>query len=498
MNKIMKNFTQYLLTVIAPTLCVSILLLVYHTVSMQKQNKAAAEADANIYKNHIDRFIGESISSVETLAAVISSTGKSEKEITQMFDSTTETKPEFFGFYYSHQDAGIFLSSHPLTKTVNVGDQPYIQEALHNKKTTVSPALKGRVSGTNVIVIATPVLTKQKELNGLLMAGLQQTYIYSLINDLNPPHTFEITDVDGKVFESSTPISSHLASREKVTVSLDKAPWKVSVYPLPIDKATLYQKLIIECFVTLFFMNIIYLYIKLLLLKRQTKMERRQNEVQKLELVGMLAASTAHEIRNPLTGIKGLVTLLGEKHQNEEDQFYISVIQNEIDRINEIVSEFLVLGKPTAVICHIYDVKEIIKEVSLIIQSEANLRKIQFILSMDDSPLQIRCSKDHIKQIILNVSKNAFEAMKKDDTLTIEATAKEGYAQVRIVDSGNGIPDELKQKIFEPFFTNKETGSGLGLVVCKRIIDIYNGKIEIISQEGIGTTVHISIPLYSD
>lgn len=222
-----------------------------------------------------------------------------------------------------------------------------------------------------------------------------------------------------------------------------------------------------------------------------------QNEVQKLELVGTLAASTAHEIRNPLTGIKGLVTLLSEKHKEEEDQFYFSIIQKEIQRINEIVSEFLILGKPTSVKQHTYDLKDIVKEVSLIIQSEANLHGIQFITVMEDKNIPIRCSKDHIKQVILNITKNAFDAMKQGDTLTIEVGARNDKAQVRITDTGIGMPEEVKKKIFDPFFTNKETGTGLGLVVCKRIMDMYDGDISITSTEGKGTVVHIFLPLAS-
>lgn len=86
------------------------------------------------------------------------------------------------------------------------------------------------------------------------------------------------------------------------------------------------------------------------MLKRQTKLERQQNEIQKVELVGIFAASTAHKIRNPLTGMKDLVTLLKEKYTQEQDQFYYFVIGQEIERINEIVSEFMILSKPTAII----------------------------------------------------------------------------------------------------------------------------------------------------
>ncbi len=233
-----------------------------------------------------------------------------------------------------------------------------------------------------------------------------------------------------------------------------------------------------------------------MLLKRQTKLERQQNELQKIELVGTFAASTAHEIRNPLTGIKGLVALLKEKYKDEQDQFYFSIIEQEIERINEIVSEFLILGKPTAIIEQTYDVRTILNEVALIIQSEANLHNIVFHLHLPDHHVHIRCSKDHMKQVVLNITKNAIEAMTSSDTLTIVVTDNETHTQLQIIDTGKGIPKHIQKHLFHPFFTNKDTGTGLGLVICKRIVEMYDGHIFIDSKENKGTTVHIEIPLH--
>ncbi len=281
-----------------------------------------------------------------------------------------------------------------------------------------------------------------------------------------------------------------------LTTPLQRLDWKVSVSPLPIHQKTLNQWVAVECIATLFLMSILFLLAQYMLLKRQTKLERQQNELQKIELVGTFAASTAHEIRNPLTGIKGLVALLKEKYKDEQDQFYFSIIEQEIERINEIVSEFLILGKPTAIIEQTYDVRTILNEVALIIQSEANLHNIVFHLHLPDRPVHIRCSKDHMKQVVLNITKNAIEAMTSGDTLTIFVTNNETHAQLQIIDTGKGIPKHIQKHLFHPFFTNKDTGTGLGLVICKRIIEMYNGHIFINSIENEGTTVHIEIPLH--
>nr|WP_239534598.1 ATP-binding protein [Priestia taiwanensis] len=234
------------------------------------------------------------------------------------------------------------------------------------------------------------------------------------------------------------------------------------------------------------------------MLKKETAFEKRQNEIQKIELIGSLAASTAHEIRNPLTGIKGFVTLLSQKYDNPEDNLYFSIIQDEITRINEIISDFLVLGKPVEFAKEQHDLTAIIHEVFPMIQLEAKMNGVRVRHQFTTKPTPIYCSKNHIKQILLNLSKNALEAMKEDDTLTIKVRIKEDYVQLIVKDTGEGIPEDRLENIFQPFYTSKDTGTGLGLVICERIVDTYNGKIIINSIEGKGTTVQVFFPLCTE
>ena len=225
-------------------------------------------------------------------------------------------------------------------------------------------------------------------------------------------------------------------------------------------------------------------------------MEQSQIDAQKVELVGTLAASTAHEIRNPLTGIKGFIQLLQEKYKDSEDQYYFSVIDIEIQRINEIVSEFLVLGKPTAHHHAVNDLNAIILELSPLLGSEANLYNTELDLKLNKEPLYIFCTKDHIKQVLLNLVKNALEAIdKQEGKVTIAVRKFDGNAQIKVTDTGKGMPQEVQSKLFHPFFTMKDTGTGLGLVVCKRIITMYKGTISIKSVPNKGTEVTIMLPL---
>jgi two-component system, sporulation sensor kinase D len=496
-NAILKTILSYALLVVLPTTTCCTFLFIYHQSNMEKKNKREARIIADLYKDNLDRFIGEAISALETLAMVVNRTNNDSEQIQEILNSVDKRDARFSGFYYAQTDGVIYLASHPITKTADVSDRPYIQEALKTQKTVLSPPMNGRMGGKNVIVAATPVIDKKIQTTGIVMASLRLDYASDMLTTLKPEYHFEVSDLQYRVFLKDKDDYSTEGIR-KVTIALDKAPWYVSVYPLPINKTALYQQLLAEGLFVLFLTNVLFLLLKYALLKRQTQKERRENEAQKLELIGTLAASTAHEIRNPLTGIKGLVALLSEKYTGEQDQMYFSVIQKEIERINEIVSEFLILGKPTAIAQQIYDLRHIVSEVSLIIQSEANLHSVYFSTVLGNHPVLIRCSKDQIKQVILNITKNAFEAMKTHDSLLIEVKPEGRFAQLRITDTGTGIPEEVQQKIFDPFFTSKATGTGLGLVVCKRIVDMYNGDISITSSQDKGTQVTISLPLYTE
>ncbi len=493
----LQSIVFYILLVILPTIGIGATFFSYHTYQMNEKNKQSAHTVLFLYRDYLDHHLGEAISALEMLAKVVGTETGNINGIKQIVYDTDGNDERFSGLYYATTDGIITIASQQgESPPIDVSDRQYIQDALQSKKTTVSSVITDRVLGHQAIIIASPIFNRQKELSGLLLASLRFDYISSSLNAIKPQYHFEVTDKHDVVFLTDDNNETRNEHPSMLTTPLQRLNWKVSVAPLPIDQQTLYQLVSIECIATLFLLSIIFLLAQYMLLKRQTKLERQQNELQKIELVGTFAASTAHEIRNPLTGIKGLVALLKEKYKEEQDQFYFSIIEQEIERINEIVSEFLILGKPTAIIEQTYDVRTILNEVALIIQSEANLHNIVFHLHLPDHPVHIRCSKDHMKQVVLNITKNAIEAMTSSDTLTIVVTNNETHAQLQITDTGKGIPKHIQKHLFHPFFTNKDTGTGLGLVICKRIVEMYNGHIFIDSIENEGTTVHIEIPLH--
>lgn len=221
----------------------------------------------------------------------------------------------------------------------------------------------------------------------------------------------------------------------------------------------------------------------------------RQSE--KLSVVGQLAAGIAHEIRNPLTSLRGFTQLLRKKVWEYES--YFDIMLTELERINLIVNEFMVIAKPSAIHFQNNNLTRIVREVAVFIESQAILSNVQIILHEEDKLPLIKSDENQLKQVFINLLKNAIEAMPIGGEIHIyifRCSADE--VLIRIVDQGYGIPEAKIGRLGEPFFTTKPTGSGLGLMVSLQIIDKHNGRIEFHSEENAGTTVDVVLPCEQD
>lgn len=222
----------------------------------------------------------------------------------------------------------------------------------------------------------------------------------------------------------------------------------------------------------------------------EKQMEEKLQYTGKLSIVSQLSASIAHEIRNPLTSIKGFVQLM--KEANDQNSFYLDIMETELNRINEIVSEFMSLAKPQAIKFQVLDLREIIKQTLPLFESIANLNNITIATNISPELLTMNGNEHQIKQVFINIIKNSIEAMPSNGHLEITANRiKDGKLSVTFSDNGPGIPEERLAKIGEPFYTTKEKGSGLGLMICYKIIHSHEGDIHISSTVGMGTTVEI-------
>ncbi|MDQ0340608.1 PAS domain S-box-containing protein [Caldalkalibacillus uzonensis] len=239
-----------------------------------------------------------------------------------------------------------------------------------------------------------------------------------------------------------------------------------------------------------------YIFIKDVTNLRSLENQIHRNE--RLAMIGQMAAGTAHEIRNPLTSIRGFLQILNktlkERNMMREVE-YTNIMLDEIDRINHLVGEFLLLSKSRETRYEKIDLALLMKQFLPIIQNEALLHGIEVQTKDFDNLPPIVGDKELLKQVFLNICKNAIEAMGNQGRLTLSHhfLPEEQMISINIKDTGPGIPPYVIDKIFEPFFTTKEEGTGLGLSVCQRIIHDMGGKIRV-SSKGYGTTFHICIP----
>ncbi|UTI42898.1 ATP-binding protein [Niallia sp. RD1] len=221
--------------------------------------------------------------------------------------------------------------------------------------------------------------------------------------------------------------------------------------------------------------------------------QQLQIKNEKLGIAGQLAASIAHEIRNPLTAIKGFLKLAYQGAMKLKDIY--PILDIEINRIETIASELMFLGKPAKSEIKEINIGKILLDVYTLMQSQANLDNVVINLDAYDNDLHALCNVDQMKQVFINLVKNAIEAMENGGTINMEAKLDGKWIVVTINDNGKGIPDDIKNKLGEPFYTTKEKGTGLGLVICYNIIAEHKGQIDFISEDGVGTTFTIRLPL---
>jgi two-component system sporulation sensor kinase A len=227
--------------------------------------------------------------------------------------------------------------------------------------------------------------------------------------------------------------------------------------------------------------------------------ERKQTEdllrrTEKLSVIGELAASIAHEIRNPLTTIKGFIQFL--QPEVSENSAFTNIMLSELDRINFIMSELLVLAKPQNLQVKPILLHSIIDNVEKLLEAEANLKNIEIIKEFGNTSIVINCEENQFKQVFINIMKNSLDATSANGEIRIQTKLlSDNQVLIRFSDNGCGISQELLPRLGEPFYTTKEKGTGLGLLVSNKIIKDHQGSINITSEINKGTIVDITLPI---
>jgi two-component system sensor histidine kinase HydH len=224
--------------------------------------------------------------------------------------------------------------------------------------------------------------------------------------------------------------------------------------------------------------------------------EEQLRRADRLSALGELSASMAHEIRNPLGAIKGAVEILKDDYRPEDAKYeFIQILLKETDRLNHILQEFLGFARPKQPDFQQADMNEAIESVLTLTAQEAKKAGVNVEKRLDPAIGKRALDVSLLGQAFLNLVLNAIQAMDSGGILTIESRLQGDAIEIMIADTGAGISEENRKKLFCPFFTTKKNGTGLGLAITYRIIENHRGTIHVVSEPGKGTTFRVKLPV---
>ena len=242
---------------------------------------------------------------------------------------------------------------------------------------------------------------------------------------------------------------------------------------------------------------------------QNSQVYERMKERERLAALGQMAAGLAHEIRNPLGSIKGAAQVLepiGQQSNDSSIREFLNIIVEEVDRLNKIVSQFLDYARPYRGDPKPLDVNDVVRRTLHLLPREEGPNKTEIVTTLVDGLPQVRADAEQLRQVFLNLSINAIQAMPRGGTLHVSSSLRRStrrgvaaaFLEVRFRDSGAGIPAGDLKNLFIPFFTTKEKGTGLGLPISQRIIENHGGTIEVRSKPGAGATFTVLLPIEAD
>lgn len=228
--------------------------------------------------------------------------------------------------------------------------------------------------------------------------------------------------------------------------------------------------------------------------EQQIAIRENLKQAERLNVISQLAASVAHEVRNPMTSVRGFLQLMIEDQNLQDTQRnYIDIALNELDHAQSIISDYLSLAKPnTEEFCAI-DISNEVKKTIELMTSYSNIQNITILTDIQEG-LFIRGVKNEIKQVLVNIIKNGIEAMEKGGQLTVKTFKKDGVVIIEISDNGKGMTKSQCKKLGTPFYTTKEKGTGVGLTISFQLIHSMKGRVNVETELGKGTTFYIQFP----
>jgi signal transduction histidine kinase len=212
------------------------------------------------------------------------------------------------------------------------------------------------------------------------------------------------------------------------------------------------------------------------------------------------SAEIVHEIRNPLTTIKGFLQLIQPYLKEIGKEQYAEVALSELNRLHQLTYDYLKGTKSHQHSIYHISLNKVVKELELLYESEIFLKQIQLTTTLCSEAVYLRIPESELKQVLINILNNAIEAIEENcrsnREIRISTHVESEIAAIKITDSGGGITSEIMNNLFIPYYSSKEEGTGIGLYICKKIIESYKGAIHVESNDGIQTTFTIYLPFF--
>jgi signal transduction histidine kinase len=224
------------------------------------------------------------------------------------------------------------------------------------------------------------------------------------------------------------------------------------------------------------------------------QLEKKLLQSERLAAVGQAAAHVAHEIKNPLMIIGGFSNQIRQRLEDEKDLQKLELILEEVRRLEGLVANLGDFTKEYRLVKRHANINSVLMDVLEIMQGVCSPGKYEFKQFLSAGVEEINCDPDKLKQVFINIISNGLEAMTAGGSISVSTEGLPNGIEVRIADEGTGIPEEDLEHIFEPFYTTRETGSGLGLSISYKIIEAHGGEIWADSSPGKGTSFIIQLP----